>query len=388
MWLCKCENTTNNQVSTGFCDDTFHCQTTVSSNKAVDTDLSKLQQSIDQAIEKIAQEKAAGRDTVAGGGEAQTEASSESVVKDVFTQIGLRPALSNAVPVFAPLGVNIRQAPVKGGEPLLTSLARLISDPAKLVLNTIGIGSGQDQVKTTEVQKTPIVKPISTANPPMTPPVAVKSSSDAPDGALVPKSNIAIVAGSKNQTKDLYATVIEESRSFGGNNPASSFSSDGSGARRPGFFAWLCQERPWSNDVVSAVVPTTVLDGLCTNHGYQVGRVLPSIQTLEDILMQGGSAASMDGVTKTSTRVLVPSGTVQIWAEPASVPIGSRTTIFWKATGVENCIVTTADGSFYQTALLGGASTVPLTTATTYFISCVTQDGETIGESAIVRMAI
>jgi hypothetical protein len=62
---------------------------------------------------------------------------------------------------------------------------------------------------------------------------------------------------------------------------------------------------------------------------------------------------------------------VDIWAVPTSVPLGARTTIFWNTENVANCTETSPDGSFKQNSLSGGASTVPLTEATTYTISCL-----------------
>lgn len=406
MWLCKCENTTNKQVSTGFCSDTHYCQTTVSSGKPVDTDQSKLTQAVTQAIEKIAQENAAlgGGGVVGGekGGSSSSQASGTSLctsvhqvsvpstdpcavyvppstlgtglIRDLFTQTGASRVLSGIVPAgFRSSGASNGQTPTKSTDDLLGSTASLIADPAKLVLNVLGNTSVQGTIKGTEVKKTPITKP---------------SLDDLPE-AVVPAPTIAMVSsGSKSPLSDTYMTVTEEARPFNSNNAVSGFSSDASGARRPGFFAWLCQARPWASEPVAPIVPGTFFDGLCASGGYQIGRSSPSMQTLGDVLTQGGSVVPAGEVTRTSSRVLVRSAAAQIWAEPATVPIGSRATIFWKTTGVDTCIVTTADGSFYQTALIGGASTVPLTTATTYFISCATPDGATIGESVTVRMAI
>jgi hypothetical protein len=68
--------------------------------------------------------------------------------------------------------------------------------------------------------------------------------------------------------------------------------------------------------------------------------------------------------------VLLPAR-VDIWAVPASVPLGARTTVFWNTENVTNCTETSPDGNFNQTSLTGGAATVPLTGPTVFTISCL-----------------
>ena len=77
-----------------------------------------------------------------------------------------------------------------------------------------------------------------------------------------------------------------------------------------------------------------------------------------------------------------------VWAVPARVSVGSRTSIFWNSKGVESCIVMSPDGSFSEVGFSGGASTVPLSGATIFTISCVVADSESVTDYVTVELAI
>jgi hypothetical protein len=176
-------------------------------------------------------------------------------------------------------------------------------------------------------------------------------------------------------------------------------SATGSNAIVPGFFgadtlggvqslgvaAWLCTIRPWNSSFLSNLIPDSFFDGLCKWHGFHVGPLPhPVVPTLTQTPVTKVVTPTR---TATSTEPVVPPK-VQIWAVPASVSVGSRTSVFWITQGVTNCIETSPDGSFNQSSLSGGASTVPLTTATTFTISCVAPDGTPVTDYFTVRIAI
>ena len=75
-----------------------------------------------------------------------------------------------------------------------------------------------------------------------------------------------------------------------------------------------------------------------------------------------------------------------IWAEPASVRLGTRTYIFWNARGVVSC--EERGPSFEQNSLSGGASTVPISGPTTFVIECLTSASTTVRDSVTVQIAI
>jgi hypothetical protein len=77
----------------------------------------------------------------------------------------------------------------------------------------------------------------------------------------------------------------------------------------------------------------------------------------------------------------------QIWAVPASVPLGARTSVFWNTQGVTNCTETSPDGSFTENSLSGAAATVPLTGATTFTISCVDPSGNPVTNYVTVEIS-
>ena len=156
----------------------------------------------------------------------------------------------------------------------------------------------------------------------------------------------------------------------------------------------MCQNRPWANSVVSFVIPPTFFDGLCSWQGYQVGKPAPPPQPTV-ILQQTKPAPVTKKPTPpkqppaaaSSTPPAVPPQ-VDIWAVPAAVPLGSRTSIFWNTKGVASCTETSPDGSFNESTLSGGASTVPLSGSTTFTISCLTADGKPVTNYVTVNMSI
>lgn len=168
----------------------------------------------------------------------------------------------------------------------------------------------------------------------------------------------------------------------------------GSGIQPTGIVANLCKSRPWSSNFLSFIVPPSFFDSLCTWRGYQVGEPpAPPAQVTQDPKVNVTQTPPRP-VKKPATTPPVKSempeipSRVDIWAVPAAVPLGSRTSIFWNTQGVTNCTETSPDGSFHQTTLSGGASTVPLTGPTTFTISCLNSKGEPVTDFVTVTIAI
>lgn len=150
----------------------------------------------------------------------------------------------------------------------------------------------------------------------------------------------------------------------------------------------LCASRPWAESFVTNLIPTSFFDGLCEWRGYQVGAVAA----------QGGpsntstslSASSQSSVSLPPSAIQLPASDappeVNIWAEPASVRLGTRTYIFWNAKGVVSCKA--VGPSFTQNSLSGGASTVPISGPTTFNIQCLTAASTTVSDSVTVQIAI
>jgi len=155
--------------------------------------------------------------------------------------------------------------------------------------------------------------------------------------------------------------------------------------------ARLCQSRPWSKNFLSFVIPASFFDNLCTSAGYPLGTSAGSAQG-------GGTGGSTRASQKTSIGAPT-SGTangklgtqqpqVKIWARPASVSIGGRTTIFWTSQYVTACTESSSDGNFSGSSTSGGASTVALSGPVTFTIQCRAIDGSMISGSTTVNIGI
>ena len=171
-----------------------------------------------------------------------------------------------------------------------------------------------------------------------------------------------------------------------GNNSAVAgfYGSDTLGGQSQGLVASLCQSRPWASSVLSYVIPPSFFDGLCSWRGYQVGQTTstPQVTLQQQPRPKPQPAATSSAPTQPSV-----AAQAQIWAVPSAVPLGSRTSIFWNTQGVASCTETSPDGNFTQNSLSGGASTVPLTGATTFTISCLDPSGNPITDFVTVQIS-
>jgi hypothetical protein len=149
----------------------------------------------------------------------------------------------------------------------------------------------------------------------------------------------------------------------------------------------LCSSRPWAGTFIGNAIPSSFFDGLCEWRGYQPGAATPSNTAKTANIAAQNKAASQPrtGISLQPEASNIPPE-VDIWAEPASVRLGTRTYIFWNARGVAAC--KGSGPSFSQNTLSGGASTVPITGPTTFNIECLTTASSTIKDSVTVLIAI
>lgn len=181
-----------------------------------------------------------------------------------------------------------------------------------------------------------------------------------------------VVAGSRDTQAN-----VEVAGFYGG----STFSGQGGGL----IGAW-CKSRPWASNFLGKIITPTFFDNICKSRGYQVGTPPPPPPvTLEQTKKPAAKTATTPAAT--STTPAVPPK-VDIWAVPASVPLGGRTSIFWNTQGVTNCTETSPNGGFNQNSLSGGAATQPITAATTFSISCLAPDGSPVTGSVTVNLKI
>ncbi len=184
------------------------------------------------------------------------------------------------------------------------------------------------------------------------------------------------------------ATVIANARDVQANTEVAGFyGGDTFGTTEPqGIIAKMCRSRPWASAVISFIIPPSFFDSLCAWRGYQVGIPVPSQAQQAVITQQAGPARNTTQPTSTAPSVIPPE--VDIWAVPAKVTLGGRTSIFWNTKGVASCNETSPDGSFNENSLSGGASTVPLSGPTTFTISCLTPDGKPVTDYVTVNLSI
>lgn len=169
------------------------------------------------------------------------------------------------------------------------------------------------------------------------------------------------------------------------------FGLSGSNTQGQSTVARLCTSRPWTTNFLSFIIPASFFDTLCKWRGYTPGT--QPAQPTTTVAPKNTTTTKTPTKNTTTTQPATSSTTavqprVDIWASPATVPLGARTSIFWNTQGVTSCLQTSPDGSFSQNSLRGGASTVPLTAATTFTISCIGEDGKPYTDNVIVRIAL
>jgi len=192
---------------------------------------------------------------------------------------------------------------------------------------------------------------------------------------IVLDNGATIIVGTNDPDKNSQTVGFLGTNTFGGENPT-------------GLVGQLCQNRPWAGNFLSYVVPATFFDGLCAWRGYQVGVPVATSTPQVTVTQTPARPVQVKTPAASTTPVQTVEAKVDVWAVPASVPLGARTSVFWNTQGVTNCTISSPDGSFNQSTLSGGASTVPLTTATTYTISCLKADGSPITDYVTVNIAI
>lgn len=217
----------------------------------------------------------------------------------------------------------------------------------------------------------------------------------------VPKGSVGLVPGLPGIFGDFKlltggATLVAGSRSEQQNTETSGFYGSGTVGQPQGLVSQWCQSRPWTSNFLSLVIPATFFDGLCASRGYQVGTPVPQQQSpsLQQTVIKANTTKPATATTPATSTPSTPATTsavppkVDIWAVPAAVALGARTTIFWNTQGVTNCTETSPDGSFSHNTLSGGAATVPITGATTFSISCDAPDGSHVTGYVVVNLSI
>lgn len=259
-----------------------------------------------------------------------------------------------------------------GGSSGTTDIGSLLSQSTDQSLNTISNLSGNTNTNTN----------VSSGGG------ATSSATTTATVQLLP--NLGSGAQGNIQVQQNGATIVANTVDTTGNTAVAGFygADTVSGSQQPqGLVAQLCQTRPWAGSFFSYVIPPSFFDGLCQWQGYQVGVPQVAQSAPQTVTLTQTKVPAKTATTSQSAATAVPPK-VQIWAVPASVPLGARTSILWSAQGVNNCTETSPDGSFTSNTLQGNAATVPLTGPTTYSISCQAPDGTPVTGYVTVNIAL
>ena len=204
----------------------------------------------------------------------------------------------------------------------------------------------------------------------------------------VPTPAVPGVSGDIQYSSDKVTVLVNNVDQKNGTQVAGFYGMDANG-QPTSVIASMCQARPWATNFLSFIIPGTFFDSLCQLRGYRVGMpaaATPVVSHPKTQIVTHTQATAATSTAATSTGPYVPPQ-ADIWAVPASVPLGSRTTVFWSAKGVVSCTETSPDGSFSQSTLSGAAATVPLAGPTTYTISCITPTDDHVTNYVTVNLS-
>ncbi len=192
-----------------------------------------------------------------------------------------------------------------------------------------------------------------------------------------------VIAGTRDEEKNIEVSGFYGSQTFG--NQGSQ-----------GLVARWCRARPWAGGFLAKIVDPSFFDGICKARGYQVGEPpAPTPPAPTTSLQQiSPTKATVSVPTKPATSTPIATSTprgpprVDIWAVPPTVPLGTRTSIFWSTQNVVDCRETSSDGQFSHKTLSGGSATVPIIALTTFTITCLVSDGTTVTKSVTVGLKL
>lgn len=208
-----------------------------------------------------------------------------------------------------------------------------------------------------------------------------QATSTAAPASLVPG-----VSGDIQYSSDNVTVLVNNVDTKAGTQVAGFYGTD-AGGQPTSVISNMCQGRPWATNFLSFIIPSSFFDSLCELRGYKVGTPAapaPAVKSVSKPVVTKSPTSAPPAATSTGPYV---EPQADIWAVPANVPLGARTTVFWNAKGVTSCQETSPDGSFSQNSLSGGAATVPLSGATTYTISCLTPKGDHITNYVTVNLS-
>lgn len=224
--------------------------------------------------------------------------------------------------------------------------------------------TGQTQTQTQATSSAPNTQVSAQAGTQLTP---KNSAGD----IVVNKEGVTAVAGTRDQNVEVSGFI--------GSNTTGLQQSQGATAR-------LCESRPWATGFLSSIIAPSFFDGVCAWRGYNVGPA--NIPLVTPVYLTPAPRPAKPAAPQQPGVVTVQPASVDIWASPTAVPLGTRTSIFWKAEGgAVSCKV--SGPSFTQSGLSGGSATVPISGSSTFSVVCLDASGaEAAKDSVTVTLSI
>lgn len=363
-----CNDTVNGQLTNGTCVAQNKCQAATAGGQGVDANLSKLGQLVGMmALSQLMKNNNSSQPTptplpvTAGGANGCTSYYAVTTPSTDPCAYYIPPTTFGSSSLNVGTDFTSQLNSLLGGSTANNQLTSQLN----AILNNSSVSGSTRTIATSSV--TPV------GNPGLNPSLMSSSSllGGTHGGISVTQSGGAIYASSTDVQGN-----TEVAGFYGGNTVGNS--------KPTGVIAGLCVSRPWAGSLISYVIPSSFFDGLCSWGGYQVGQPIQQPGSTTTTIVQ---PIAVQPTYSTST-ISAAKVLVKIWASPPTVSIGQRTLVFWNSQGAASCLVKSPDGSFNQTTLSGGASTVPLTTDTTFTISCIGADGTPATDNVTVHMAI
>jgi hypothetical protein len=173
------------------------------------------------------------------------------------------------------------------------------------------------------------------------------------------------------------------------------------GVTSPNLAKQMCAARPWGNLAAASIIQPSFFDSICVARGFKEAAILPAANSASagaDNATKNSGTASLSEISNAAKKVTTtaetskagpvlaaPAPRVDIYAVPARVRIGSRSSIYWNSKGVTSCVASSPDGSFNEGTLNGAAGTVALYANTEFTIICNTPDGSSVSNSVTVE---
>jgi len=355
MFMCPCQDVTSGFTTSGQCIAANKCLAQSTGGGSL-TSMSQLMQTLGQLLQSLGQSSGSGGGGGSGGGPTGCT---------TYTQTS-NPNNTDPCQYYVP-GTDNSASQLLNGTGTTDStvndlISSLIGSGNSNSNNNSNSNSNTTASTTTNTSGSVIPNDIlatisNVANPQnLTPGTSATVSQSAFGNAPGVTGDIQVLSGNR-------VTMLASNRDIAGNKQTSGFYGFNTSASEdvPTVYTQACAARQWASNFISTIIPVSYLDNLCASHGYAVGP--PQLQPATP------PPAPTPAPAATSAPQYLGPMKADIWISPASISSGSRTSLFWNASGVLTCQISSPSGVL-GSALSGTAAVGPLTQSTTYSIAC------------------